>query len=122
MSATRARLVLGLFLFISGILAAQDSSTGAIRGTVLDPAGSRVEKASAVIVNTNTGMRYVAINNAEGIFALDLLPPGDYSARVVAQGMSPQITPQLHVDVGGVAELEFRLKLATAEENVTVSA
>ncbi len=54
--------------------------------------------------------------------ALELLPPGDYSARVDAQGMSPQIAPQLHVDVGGVAELQFHLKLATAEENVTVHA
>ncbi len=66
--------------------------------------------------------RYSAASDAEGRFALDLLPPGDYSARVVAQGMSPQVTPQLHVDVGGAAELEFRLTVAGAHENVTVSA
>src|SRR5579864_3314857 len=36
--------------------------------------------------------------------------------------MSPQITPQLHVDVGAAAELEFRLTIAGAQENVTVSA
>ena len=36
--------------------------------------------------------------------------------------MSSQVTPQLHVDVGGTAELEFRLNVASAQETVTVSA
>ena len=102
-------------------LVAQDSATGAIRGTVLDSTGGRMAQASIVVVNTATGARYSAASDAEGRFALDLLPPGDYSARVVAQGMSPQVTPQLHVDVGGAAELEFRLTVAGAHENVTVS-
>ena len=35
--------------------------------------------------------------------------------------MSPQVTPQLHVDVGAVAVLEFHLTIAGAHENVTVS-
>src|ERR1700751_3459508 len=35
--------------------------------------------------------------------------------------MSPQVTPQLHVDVGGEAALTFRLKIAGAEESLTVS-
>ncbi len=58
--------------------------------------------------------------DAEGRFALEM-PPGDYSARVTAQGMSPQVTPQLHVDVGGAAEFEFRLTIAGAQETVSVS-
>jgi len=109
-------------LMMLSSLAAQDSATGAIRGTVLDATGSRIPQASIVVVNTATGTRHAATSDAEGSFTLDLLPPGDYSARVVAQGMSPQITPQLHVDVGGVAVLEFRLTIAGAHENITVSA
>jgi hypothetical protein len=101
-------------------LAAQDSVAGAMRGTVLDATGSRIPQASIVVVNPATGARYAATSDAEGRFALEL-PPGDYSARVVAQGMSPQITPQIHVDVGGAAELEFHLIVAGAHENVTVS-
>jgi len=101
-------------------LAAQDSATGAIRGTVLDASGSRIPQASIVVVNSATGGRYSATSDAEGRFAIELLP-GDYSARAAAQGMSPQVTPQLHVDVGGAAELEFRLTVAGAHESVTVS-
>jgi hypothetical protein len=35
--------------------------------------------------------------------------------------MSPQVTPQIHVDVGSVAEIQFHLTLAGASETVTVS-
>ena len=103
-------------------LNAQDAATGAMRGTVVDASGGRITQASIVVVNTATGTRYTATSDSEGRFALDLLPPGDYSARVVAEGMSPQVTPQVHVDVGGAAEFEYRLTVAGAHENVTVSA
>src|SRR5437764_13277119 len=110
-----------LLMFLLSPLAAQDSATGTIRGTVQDSTGSRIARASIVVVNTATGTRYTATSDAEGNFALDLLPPGDYSARVVAQGLSPQITPQLHLDVGAAAILEYHLSIAGAHENVTVS-
>jgi Carboxypeptidase regulatory-like domain len=123
MSSTRISLPALIFFLIAipASLAAQDA-TGSIRGTVVDSTGSRISKASIAIVNIATGLRYTATSDAEGGFAFELLPPGDYSARVVAEGMSPQITPQLHVDVGGSANLEYRLTVAGAQENVTVSA
>src|SRR5579864_2795660 len=102
-------------------LAGQDSATGSIRGTVVDPAGARVTQASIVVVNAGTGTQYTATSDSEGHFALELLPPGDYSARVETEGMSPQVSPPLHVDVGGVTELLFRLKIAGAQESLTVS-
>ena len=125
MSSTRILSLLALILFLIMILAperlaAQDSASGSIRGTVLDSTGSRIAQASIVVVNLATGARYTTTSDAEGGFALDL-PPGDYSTRVVAQGMSPQVTPQLHVDVGAAAILEYRLTVAGAHESVTVS-
>src|SRR5579862_3523367 len=124
MSGTRAASVTVFILFtlFTLQLVAQDSATGSLRGNVLDPSGSRLARASLVVVNLGTGARYTATTDTEGSFALELLPPGDYSARVEAEGMSPQVTPQLHVDVGGTAQLEFRLSLAGAQETLTVSA
>ena len=103
-------------------LAAQDSATGSIRGSVLDSAGGRIAHASIVVVNVGTGGRYAMSSDAEGGFAFEQLPPGDYSARAEAQGMSPQLTPPMHVDVGGTSNLEFRLTVAIAQETLTVSA
>ena len=89
---------------------------------MLDSTGGRIAQASIVVVNLATGMRYAMTSDTEGGFAIDQLLPGDYSARAEAQGMSPQVTPPLHVDVGGISHLEFRLSVASAQETLTVSA
>lgn len=121
---TRAAVIPAL-LFSLGTpapVSAQDSATGSIRGTVFDASGGRITQASIVVVNAATGTRHATTSDGEGRFVLDLLSPGDYSARVEAQGMSPQVTPTLHVDVGGTAEVEFRLQIGGAQETLTVSA
>jgi hypothetical protein len=117
----RTSVIILILCLLLSPLAAQDAATGAIHGTVVDLHDLRIPGATIAVVNTATGTRYSASSDAEGRFALDLLPPGDYSARVVAQNMSPQITPQLHVDVGAAAELQFRLTVAGPQEQVTVS-
>jgi hypothetical protein len=114
-------LISTLILSFLTSLSAQDAATGAIRGTVLDPAGSRIAQATIVAVNSATGVRYTAASDSEGRFSLDLLPPGDYTARVAADKMSPQVTPTLHVEVGAASEIEFRLAVAGPQETVTVS-
>jgi Carboxypeptidase regulatory-like domain len=124
MSETRSRVLPGVVLPIAIItlfaltLCAQDSATGSIRGVVLDPGGARLPQASVAIANSATDARYFATSDTEGRFAFEMLPPGDYSARVEAHGMSPEVTPSAHVDVGGVSELHFRLSLAGAERGL----
>ncbi|HET9406958.1 MAG TPA: TonB-dependent receptor [Candidatus Sulfotelmatobacter sp.] len=110
-----------LALIFPDPILAQDSATGAIRGTVVDPAGARLTQASVVLVNKSNGARRETTTDSTGHFVFELLVPGDYEARAEANGMSPEETPLLHVDVGGIAQLEFRMKIAGAQENVTVS-
>lgn len=125
MSASRRCCTFFILLIVNLMCSAplhpQDSATGSIRGVVLDAAGARIPQASIVIVNTATSARYVASSDAQGRFVLELLPPGDYSGRAEAEGMSPQVTPPLHVDVGGTAQLEFRLSVGRTLESLTVS-
>src|SRR5437868_15143344 len=99
MSYCRARILSFLLLLTAAL--AQDASTGAIRGTVSDRVGGRIQGASVALVNNATGLRYSNSTDTEGRFVLQLLPPGDYSGRAESPGMSPQITPTLHVDIGG---------------------
>jgi hypothetical protein len=125
----RSAHAIGTFLFIlcsllifTGLRAfAQDASTGAIRGMVLDPDGGLVAGATVAIVNAATGQQFAATTDINGHFAADLLPPGDYSARVEVQGFSPQVAPQAHLDIGGTLQWQFRLAVAGAKEAVTVS-
>ena len=101
---------------------AQDVSSGGVRGTVFDQSNARIAGATIVLVNNATGFRHERSSDSAGSFAFELLPPGEYSARVVAEGMSPQVSPSLGVNVGGMTEIDFKLTLAGPREAITVSA
>ena len=120
--ATCFAAVLATVLIAWAVCLGQDSSTGSIRGVVLDPSGRPIVGASIALVNSATGAHYSQISDSVGRFIFDVLPPGDYSARVSAEKMSPQLSPFLRVTVGGVAEIQFNLQITGATENVTVSA
>ena len=121
MSSARSYFSFFTILFLATAVMAQDTSTGAIRGTVSDSAGARISAANVVLVNAATNFRYSTTSDLSGGFAFELLPPGEYSARADSPGMSPQTTPRLRVDVGGTTELTFKLAVAGASETVTVS-
>jgi len=121
MSSARSYFSFFTILFLATAVMAQDTSTGAIRGTVSDSAGARIRAANVVLVNAATNFRYSTTSDLSGGFAFELLPPGEYSARADSPGMSPQTTPRLQVDVGGTTELTFKLSVAGASETVTVS-
>jgi len=108
-----------LILITSG--AGQDASTGALRGVVLDAQGAVITNADIVAIRVETGIRYHSATDSAGRFAVDLLPPGQYSARAEAEGMSPKISPPIRVEVGASAQLTFKLKVAGPKESITVS-
>ena len=110
-----------VFILVLGVASAQDASTGAIRGTVVDSTASRVSGATVTSVNNATGFRYSIATDSQGQFTFELLPPGDYLLRASAFGMSPQVTPALHIAVGAATEIEFKLPVAGARETITVS-
>jgi len=101
---------------------AQDNSTGAIHGAVFEPPIRRIAEAKVALVNSATGFRYEQSTNSQGQFAFELLPPGECTARVTSEGMSPQLSGTLQVDIGGVTGIAFQMTLAGARESVTISA
>ena len=112
-------LVIAFLITTMGL--AQDASTGALRGVIIDSSGGRLAGANVVLINTATGFRYSTETDASGEFVFQLLPPGDYSARATAPGMSPQLSPKLQVAVGGTTKIEFKLSIAGVKETVTVT-
>ncbi|MGD0793745.1 MAG: TonB-dependent receptor [Terriglobales bacterium] len=117
------RVVVFLFQLIPGASVAwgQDASTGALRGVVLDAQGAAITNADIVAIRVETGIRYHSATDSAGRFAVDLLPPGQYSARAEAEGMSPQISPLIRVEIGAATLLTFKLKVAGPKETITVS-
>lgn len=116
-----SRVFLLQLVFIASGAWGQDASTGALRGVVLDAQGAAITNADIVAIRVETGIRYHSATDSAGRFAVDLLPPGQYSARAEAEAMSPQISPVIRVEVGAAAQLTFKLKVAGPKESITVS-
>jgi len=114
-------LLITLLMLPCATAFAQDASTGAIHGTVSDPAGARIRGATIAVVNLATGLRFFAASDAEGRFVVNILPPGDYKARAESPGMSSQVTPPLRVELGAVTQVDFKLAVAGGKEVVNVS-
>ncbi len=116
-------LVFGVVVLCLGLTMSwgQDASTGALRGVVMDAQGAVVTKADIVVISVETGIRYHTATDVAGRFVVDLLPPGNYSARAEVEGMSPQISAVIKVDVGAAQELTFKLAVAGPQETVTVT-
>ena len=115
------RVFLFQLILAASVAWGQDASTGALRGVVLDAQGAAITTADIVAIRVETGIRYHSATDSAGRFAVDLLPPGEYSARAEAEGMSPQISPVVRVEIGAATQLTFKLKVAGPKETITVA-
>src|SRR4030088_141779 len=115
------RVLLFQLILTASVAWGQDASTGALRGVVLDAQGASITTADIVAIRGETGIRYHSATDSAGRFAVDLLPPGEYSARAEAEGMLPQISPVVRVEIGAATQLTFKLKVAGPKETITVA-
>src|ERR1017187_10256445 len=63
-------------------------NAGTIEGSVVDPAGAAVAKATVTIHNAVTGYRQVAMTGSDGIFRFGNIPPNSYRVEVAASGFA----------------------------------
>ena len=94
-----AALALSMALLSSAF--GQTPGTGAIKGSVLDPAGLPVANAHVLLVNESTKTSRAVDTTSEGLFTASLLSPGDYSIKVERPGLEgePEDIPLQERDV-----------------------
>ncbi len=126
---TRLRLVafavlvaiLALGLSFSPLLRAQSlSSSAALSGTVSDPAGARVAKATVKLTDSEKGINRTTTAGAEGEFSFALLPPGNYTIEASAQGFKTSRQSGIVLNVGDSVVENISLNIG-ASEQVTVT-
>ena len=100
---------------------AQTPGTGAISGTVFDPAHNVLAGATITAVEDATKTARTARSDARGGFRIPLLPPGDYAVTVEASGFQPTAGPSVRVTASEVQILDATLAIAEAKTVVTVS-
>jgi hypothetical protein len=79
-------VVLGVLLAVSFSYAHAADVNAHIKGTVTDPAGAVISKASVVATNEATGVKYTTESSATGEYLFPQLPIGTYTITVSAPG------------------------------------
>ncbi len=104
-------------------LAAQaQATTGVVRGTVTDSAGTPIADAPVLVRNLETNVTRTLRTTPRGLYVATLLPLGRYEVTVRAIGFEPVTRRDVVVRLGQVAEAPLTLgRRATTLEAVIVT-
>src|SRR6202050_5051677 len=118
-----ALILSGCWLIATPVASGQGVGTsGSISGTVTDPQGGVLPKASVVAVEMAQGSQYSATTDETGQYRLTSLLPGTYKVTVKIDRFETQAMTGVVVNVGETVSLDVHLKLATTSQTVEVSA
>jgi uncharacterized protein YfaS (alpha-2-macroglobulin family) len=97
-------------------------NTGAIGGTVTDPTGAVVPRATVSIEPVAGGSPISAVSDEQGSYIVPDLAPGYYKIRVDARGFMSFSLTDVHVSSSALTTVDVMLRVGAATETVTVSA
>ena len=92
----------------------------AVQGQVTDQSGAVVPGATVTVTNTETSVSQTAKTDSSGGYRVPALPVGTYDVDVQASGLERQRAKSLILEVGRTTVQNFQLKVAQANEVVTV--
>jgi iron complex outermembrane recepter protein len=96
--------------------------TGSINGTVLDPSGGVLPKATVAIRGEVGSLSRQATSDSQGRFSVDGLPPGTFTVEATSQGFANATRTGLLVVAGQPLSISLQLRVGDVSQEVTVSA
>lgn len=112
-----ARILFALLLAVPFVFA-QSGSTGALEGTVLDPAGAPVPNAAITLHNPATDQTQSATTDDKGAFRFSLLEPANYSLTVATPGFKTAHMADVAISVSEVPVLEATVEPGDPAESI----
>ncbi len=101
--------------------AQSQATTAEVNGRVTDAQGGVLPGATVTVTSTDTGYTRSAVTNAEGLYSLPLLPPGNYELVSELAGFSPT-KRSLVLNVGATQTINTQLQVGGVQETITVAA
>src|SRR5262249_47923412 len=93
-----------------------------ITGRVTDPNGLAVPGATVTAVNNQTREIAVGATTADGDYSIPFLKPGLYSVSAELSGFKKVTHPNVQLEVGQTAAVNFQLTLGEVTEEISVTA
>ena len=101
--------------------AQSQATTAEINGRVTDAQGGVLPGATVTVTSSDTGYTRSVVTNAEGLYAIPLLPPGNYDLVSELTGFAPT-RRSLVLNVGATQTINTQLQVGGVQETVTVAA
>lgn len=98
----------------------QTITTGEITGTVLDPAGKLVIRATVQLRSIDTGESRSVPSSGSGVYRFVFVRPGGYEISAKSEGLTSDIA-RIVASVGQAQSLDLHLKLEQSRESVLVT-
>ncbi len=122
MNRLQVRVVtLGLTLAVVAI-AAYAAITGVISGTVTDPSGAVVPKATVVATNQLTGVKQAIVTDARGFYSFPALDVGIYTISATVPGFQIFSVTDIRVDANSSIRTDIALKIGTQTVTEVITA
>jgi Fe(3+) dicitrate transport protein len=118
-----SRVVLALAVLLASFVhpVAAQERTARLTGTVVDPSGAAIARATVTIRRDAAGFaRTIAADN-QGAFQVGDLPPGEYAVTATSDGFT-LASERVAVQAGRSRHVQFRLQLGSLNEDVVVLA
>ena len=105
----------------AGLLASAGLSAATIGGSLYDPSGAAVPNAEAMLYDPDTNTKFETTTAADGKFAFETLPAGQYILRVQSPGFVT-LFREFNVKADSKVDRGLTLTLGKVQEQVTVAA
>ena len=121
----RLRSWLLLTLCVAGLLLVPmygQKTAGTITGVVSDPSGAVVANAPVTVTNVDTGLTRTTSTDTQGLYTFPELQPGTYRLNVKAANFKESVTNNVELHVSSIANVNVKLELGAATEQIEVNA
>lgn len=112
--------LLAFCFFMAAATGQAQSINGRIVGTVTDPNGAVVPKASVSLTNEGTGAERTVEADDSGTYVVPELPVGLYTVSITAANFAPASRTHVKVDVGSETRVDVAITLQGAAAEVTI--
>ena len=119
-SASRLLRIAGLVAVLLCTANLLGQALSGVQGQITDQTGAVVSGATISVTNTDTAVTQTTKTDASGNYQVPGLPVGTYNVDVQASGLERQIAKGLVLQVNRSTVQNFQLKVAQANEVVTV--
>jgi len=113
-------LSVAVLLLVSS--AAGQAVYGSVFGTVTDPSGAALPKASIIVTSVERASSTKGVTNDSGNYSVAQLLPGHYTVKAEAPGFRSSSVTDVPVHVDQTSRVDLRLAIGMVTEGITVSA